>query len=174
MVAAPLTDLTRKNQPNAVDWSPSCQHAFCDLKTALCSEPVLKSPDFDRPFILQTDVSRRGVGALLSQHDDCSNNRPVAYYSQKLLPCEEKYSAIEKECLAIKLGIQAFSPYLTSFHFAVQTDHRSLEWLQKMKDTNARLMRWTLFLQAYSFSIKYCPGRENGNTDGLSHQWCTN
>ena len=108
-VAAPLTDLIRKNQPNAVDWSPLCQRAFCDLKTALCSKPVLKSPDFDRPFILQTDASRCGVGALLSQRDDCSNDRPVAYYSQKLLPCEEKYSAIEKECLARDPGIQSVS-----------------------------------------------------------------
>ena len=158
-----------------MEWSPSCERAFCGLKTApLCSKPVLKSPDFDRPFILQTDASGRGVGALLSQRDDCGNDRPVAYYSQKLLPCEEKYSAIEKECLAIKLGIQAFSLYLTGRHFTVQTDHCSLEWLQKMKDTNARLTRWNLFLQAYLFLIEYRPGCENGNADGLSRQWCTN
>lgn len=87
-----------------------CQCALCDLKAALCSKPVLKSPDSDRPFILQTDASGRGISAHLSQQDDCGNDRPVVYYSQKLLLCDKKYSAIEKECLVIKLGVQAFTP----------------------------------------------------------------
>ena len=85
-VAAPLTDLTRKSLPNRVEWSPACAQAFSSLKKALCSKPVLRSPDFDQPFILQTDASGRGIGALLSQRDHQGDDRPVAYYSQKLLP----------------------------------------------------------------------------------------
>ena len=68
--ALPLTDLTRKDAPNKLVWTPHCQESFTILKNALSSSPILHSPDFQRQFILQTDASNRGVGAVLSQHDD--------------------------------------------------------------------------------------------------------
>lgn len=68
----------------------------------------MMSPDFEKEFVLQTDASERGVGAVLSQLDDEGKDHPVAYFSRKLLPRETRYLTIEKECLAIKLGIQAF------------------------------------------------------------------
>ena len=64
-VASPLTDLTRKTQPSKVTWTPECATVFEQLKQALCSSPVLKSPEFDWPFLLETDASDRGVGAVL-------------------------------------------------------------------------------------------------------------
>ena len=128
-VAAPLTDLTRRSAPNVVKWTEPCYKAFKKLKEILCTEPVLKSPDFRRPFILQTDASNRGVEAVLSQMDSEGTEHPVGYYSRKLLPREESYSTIEKECLAIKLGIQAFRVYLQGNPFEIQTDHRALIWL---------------------------------------------
>ena len=73
---------------------------------------MLQSPDFSKLFILQTDASNRGVGAVLSQWDSDGTDHPVGYFSRKLLPREEAYSTIEKECLAIKLGIEAFKVYL--------------------------------------------------------------
>ena len=85
-VASPLTDLTRKTQPNNVTWTPECATAFEQLKQALCLAPVLKSPEFDRPFLLQTDASDRGVGAVLSQLMEEGDERPIAYFSRKLLP----------------------------------------------------------------------------------------
>lgn len=81
-----------------------CDQAFKDLKDCLTSSPVLENPDFEKPFILQMDASDRGIGAVLSQRDDSGEDRPVAYYSRKLQPHEERYSTIEKECLAIKVG----------------------------------------------------------------------
>ena len=113
---------------------------------ALCQSPVLRSPDFKKQFILQTDASDRGVGAVLSQMGDDGKEQPVAYFSRKLLPREVRYSTIEKECLAIKLGVEAFRVYLLGREFVVQTDHRSLVWLNKLKDKNARLARWSLIL----------------------------
>ena len=171
----PLTDLTQKTKPNQVVWTPECAAAFDQLKEFLCSSPVLKSPDWDKPFILQTDASNRGVGAVLSQPDADGSDRPVAYFSRKLLPREERYSTIEKECLAIKLGVQAFQVYLIGRTFTIQTDHRSLAWLDRMKDANARLTRWSLLLQSYTFNVEYRAGGKNGNVDGLSRQWdCIN
>ena len=91
-VAAPLTDLTKKNTPNKVQWTDDCEKALCMLKSILCSEPIVKSPDFEREFILQTDASERGIGAVLSQYDDAGLEHPVAFYSRKLLPRETRYS----------------------------------------------------------------------------------
>ena len=167
-VAAPLTDLIRKNCPDRVVWTPECESAFLKLKNRLCSDPVLRSPDFTRPFVLQTDASERGVGAVLSQLDDNGDDHPVAYFSRKLLPREEKYSTVEKECLAIKLAVQAFSVYLLGRPFTIQTDHHSLQWLDRLKDNNSRLTQWSLALQPYQFQVNYHTGKANSNADGLS------
>ena len=112
-IAAPLTDLTKKCAPNSVTWTDSCERAFEELKASMCRSPVLHSPNFDKPFLLQTDASDRGVGAVLSQQNG-DGDHPVAYFSKKLLPREERYSVIEKECLAVKLAVQTFRVYLLS------------------------------------------------------------
>ncbi|KAL2102391.1 hypothetical protein ACEWY4_001559 [Coilia grayii] len=85
--AVPLTELTRKSQPNKVAWTEECEAAFQGLKDSLCREPVLLSPDFNKTFTVQTDASERGLGAVLLQEDD-GHLRPVAYISRKLLPRE--------------------------------------------------------------------------------------
>ena len=167
-LAAPLTDLTRKVAPSEVIWSHECERAFQTLKIALCSDTVLASPDFSKPFLLQTDASDRGVGGVLSQCDDKGLDKAIAYFSRKLLPREQRYSTIEKECVAIKLAIQAFNPYILGRAFTIQTDHRSLEWLDRIKDNNARLTRWSLFLQSYTYTVEYRSGTANANADPLS------
>lgn len=167
-VATALTDLTKRKAPNQVQWTKECDTAFQLLKQLLCSEPVLKTPDFDRPFILQTDASDHGVGAVLSQRDKDGIEHPLGYFSRKLLAREENYSTVEKECLAIKLGVETFCVYLIGRQFEIQTDHRALTWLDRLKETNARLTRWSLTLQPYSFTVVYRKGSMNGNADALS------
>ena len=98
----------------------TCEKALITLKRALCQSPVLANPDFSKEFILQTDASDRGVGAVLSQIGEDGILR-----SRKLLPRETRYSTIEKECLAIKLGVEAFRVYLLGRKFEIQTDHRA-------------------------------------------------
>ena len=167
-VSAPLSDLTRRNRPNQVEWSTLCEESFVRLKQLLCTDPILQSPDFTKQFTVQTDASDRGVGAVLSQPDDSGQDHPVAYFSKKLLPREEHYSTIEKECLAIKLAVQAFRVYLLGRPFVIQTDHRALEWLDKLRENNSRLTRWSLALQPFVFQVKYRCGKLNGNADSLS------
>ena len=91
------------------------------MKIALCSSLVLRSPDFNHEFIMHLIA----VGTILSQ---------LAVFNRKLLPAEEKYSMIGKECLAIKLAVQAFCVHLLGKLFVMQTDHRSLEWLDRLKE----------------------------------------
>ena len=129
---------------------------------------ILTSPDFTKEFILQTDASAWGIGAVLSQQDNDNIEHPIAYYSRKLLPRETRYSTIEKECLAIKAATHHFRVYLHGWRFTIQTDHRALEWLDRLKDNNARLTRWSLALQPYNFQVQYRAGHSNGNADTLS------
>ena len=89
-IATPLTDLIQKNCPNRVVWTPKRDIAFQNLKKQLCSDPVLRSPDFAKQFIVKKDAADRGVGAVLSQSDDNNEDHPVAYFSRKVLPYEEK------------------------------------------------------------------------------------
>ena len=96
-IALALTDCTKKAAPTRMQWNTLCNIAFNNLKELLCRTPILMSPNFNNQFILQTDASERGVGAVLSQLNDSGQEHPVAYYSKKLLPREEKYSTIEKD-----------------------------------------------------------------------------
>ena len=170
-IAAPLTDLTRRNRPTRVTWTDQCQDSFVKLRESLCNSPVLRSPDFTKEFILQTDASDRGIGAVLSQQDDDGVDHPISFYSRKLLPREERYATVEKECLAIKAAVEAFKVYLLGRHFTITTDHRALEWLSKVRDKNARLTRWSLALQPYYFDVVYRKGSANANADGLSRAY---
>ena len=167
-VALPLTELTKKMAPTTVTWTLRCETAFQELKRLLCSTPVLASLDFEKPFILQTDASEYGVGAVLSQRDEAGGDHPIAYFSRKLLPREVRYSTVEKECLAITLGMETFRVYLLGRKFTVETDHRSFVWLNKLKESNSRLTRWSLALQPYQYTVVHRAGLSNGNADALS------
>ncbi|KAI4904670.1 hypothetical protein NFI96_001896 [Prochilodus magdalenae] len=106
--AVALIDLTRKNSPNKIQWTEEAEAAFKDIKDALCADPVLYCPDFAKPFVLQTDASETGIGAVLLQGEP-EDRHPVAYISRKLFPREVRYSTVEKECLAVKWALDTFS-----------------------------------------------------------------
>ena len=167
-VAHSLTELTRKNKENVVKWNEACEHSFNLLKEALTSKPVLTTPDWTRKFILQTDASATVLGYVLSQKDQNEEEHPIAYGSKKLLPREQKYSAIEREGLAIVQGIKHFRTYLQGTTFQIETDHDLLTHLGSMKDSHDRLARWALALQPYQFTIVHSAGTANANADGLS------
>ena len=167
-IARPLIDLTKKKQPNLVIWTQQCETAFANLKSYLSTEPILKAPDFGKRFLLQTDASKTGIGAVLSQLDDKLREHPVVYLSRQLKPNERNYSVSEQECLAIVWSINKLRYYLLGRAFSVITDHKALQWLDKTKLANSRLMRWSLILQEYNFDIQYRKGITNTNADSLS------
>ncbi|KAI4885672.1 hypothetical protein NFI96_028253 [Prochilodus magdalenae] len=168
--ATALTDLTKNDQPQRVKWTENCEHSFNELKNALCEEPVLASPDFSKPFIVQTDASGSGLGAVLLQGEG-EDRKPILYISRKLFPREVKYSTIEKEALAIKWALDSLKYYLLGNDFVLETDHRALQWIRRMKDSNARITRWYLSLQPYRFDIVYRKGSQNVIADYLSRHW---
>ncbi|KAK3084178.1 hypothetical protein FSP39_009620 [Pinctada imbricata] len=166
-IASPLTDLTKKGLPNKVTWGPSQENSFLSLKGNLTSSPILAIPDFMKSFILRTDASDKGIGAILLQERD-GNKFPVAYASKKLLQREQNYSVIERECLAIVWAVMKFQSYLYGQEFLLETDHAPLVYLRRSKLGNSRLMRWALFLQTYKFRIIAIKGKDNVGADYLS------
>ncbi|KAI2659392.1 Retrovirus-related Pol polyprotein from transposon 17.6 [Labeo rohita] len=160
----------RKGQPEKVCWTPSTEEAFAQIKTALTSSPVLRAPDFSCPFLLQTDASDTGLGAVLSQIQE-GEEHPIIYISRKLSTAERKYAAVEKEALAIKWAVLELRYYLLGRKFTLVTDHAPLQWMARAKDTNARVTRWFLALQDFHFEVRHRAGAANANADGLSRLW---
>jgi len=165
--AAPLTKLTRKQAKWC--WGLEEERAFQQLKDALTTAPILACPDFERRFVLQTDASTSGLGAVLSQHFN-EGERVIAYASRTLNRAEKNYSATELECLAVIWGIRHMRGYLEGYEFTVVTDHQALRWLQRLDSPTGRLGRWALELQQYRFDIRYRRGSLNRVADALSRR----
>ena len=144
-----------------------CLYNFDLLKQALSHDPILKLPDSNLTFVLRTDASLYGVGAVLLQYVD-NVPFPVAYASRKLLDRERRYSTIERECLAIVFGVKRFDYYLMGREFILEVDHKPLIYLSNFKGSNSRIMRWILSLQSYRFRIVYIAGKDNIGADLLS------
>lgn len=165
-------DRKRKSREQSVveGWTKDCQKAFNSLKTALTTAPVLGYADYNLPFILETDASFEGLGAVLSQ-DQPDGRRVVAYASRSLRPTERNmrnYSSMKLELLALKWAMcEKFRHYLLGGHTVVYTDNNPLSHLQTAK-LGAVEQRWAAELACFDFSIKYRSGRENRNADALS------
>ena len=164
---APLTSLLKKEKPNQIIWNADCEKAFGEIKQALASKPILAIPDLNKEFIVRADASSKAIGAvLLQKHNDIL--KPCYYVSRKLLQRECNYPIIEKECLAIVFALHQFSKYLLMSPFIVQSDHKPLTFLKMNKTKNARLLRYALSLQPFTFGVEPIKGTENSISDILS------
>ena len=171
-LAQPLTKMTRKAEPEKVQWTPEGEQAFVMLRESLCNRCMLTIPTVLDSFRLHTDASGVGLGAVLSVIRD-NKELPAAYYSRQLKGPERRYSATELECLAVVMAIKHFEIYLAGQRFELVTDHLALKGLRSSTNHNRRLTRWCLFLQEFDFVVTYRPGPENTNADGLSRQCWT-
>ena len=168
-IIAPLTDLTKDGPRTArsIQWTAQCTEALQKIQQLLSGKPVLLLPRMDRTFVLRTDASSLGLGAVLLQEEDgCLH--PVAFASKKLLQRECNYSTIERECLAIVWAVQKFLRFLWGVRFVLQTDHRPLTFLRTSEFKNGRILRWALSLQEFTFDVEPIPGSANIFADLLS------
>jgi len=159
-ISKPLTNLLKKN---AFQWTDIAQQAFDTLKRAMITAPVLALPDFSKSFIVETDASGEGVGAVLMQ-----DSHPIAYFSKALSPKHQTMSIYEKEFMAVVLAVEKWRPYLLGRHFVIKTDHFSLKYLLEQKITTAFQGKWLSKLMGYDYEICYRGGKENVAADGLS------
>ncbi len=109
-IAAPLTNLTRGKVE--FRWNNQCQEAFEELKTRLMQAPILVKADTQQPFVITTDASYTHVGGVLSLVQSDASNRAIGYFSRKLKGAEFRYSATDKEALAVVLTCRNFGHYL--------------------------------------------------------------
>ncbi|KAJ0640342.1 putative nucleotidyltransferase, Ribonuclease H [Helianthus annuus] len=160
VIAKPLTELTKKD---SFKWSITAQQAFEQLKHALTEAPVLALPDLNKPFIIETDASSKGVGAVLIQ-----DNHPLAFFSKALCPRQMVLSVYEKELLAIIMAIKQWHYYLVAKPFIIRTDQKSLKHLLTQKITTPLQHSWLSKLMGYNYEIHYKKGVENVAADALS------
>ena len=165
-----LTEATRKTAPERIVYSDVLNDEFLYLKSVLCSVPTLTLPVPADSFVLQTDASGIGLGAVLSVLRQ-EVEYPVAFFSKKLLPRERKYSASELEALAVVVAVGHFEAYLITHPFTIVTDHKALTFLNSAQHRNGRLARWAIKLQPFTFSIRYRPGSQHINADVMSRMF---
>ena len=155
------------------EWTEECQKSFDALKDALTSAPILAYPDYSKPFILETDASLKGLGAVLSQRGDDNVVRIVAYASRSLRPSEKSmrdYSSAKIELMALKWAVcEKFKDYLLGSKFTVYTDNNPIVHIQSSK-LGAAQIRWISELALYDFDIVYRTGRSNNVADALSRR----
>jgi hypothetical protein len=161
ILSKPLTNLLQKGQ--LCIWTSETEAAFQALKQALITAPVLAMPNFSEPFIVETDASDKGIGAVLMQQ-----KHPVAFLSKSLGPRHQGLSTYEKESLAIMLAVEHWRPYLQHAEFFIRTNHRSLSFLDDQRLTTPWQHKALTKLLGLQYKIIYKKGTDNGAADALS------
>ena len=161
-VASPLYALTRKDTP--FEWSSDCATAFTQLKTLLTQSPVLAYPRFSEEFLLETDASGIGLGAVLSQRQPDETIRPISFASRTLQSHEKNYGISELEALGVVWAVKHYRHYLYGHRCTVFTDHEALKSLLNTPQPSGKLARWGMALQELDLKLEYQPGKANGRS----------
>ncbi|XP_039134170.1 uncharacterized protein LOC120271548 [Dioscorea cayenensis subsp. rotundata] len=164
-IAKPLTNLLANDVP--FDFDYDCLDAFCRLKHALITTPIIQLPDWELPFEIMCDASDYALGAMLGQRKEKRLN--AIYYASKALDeAQVNYATTEKELLAVVFAFDKFRSYLVGSKVIVYTDHAAIKYLLSKKDAKPRLIRWILLLQEFDLEIRDKKGAENVVADHLS------
>ena len=152
--AQPLHSLTQKGA--LFHWSHECEEAFQQLKQRLIESPILIYPDFSEDFVLETDASALGLGAVLSQPARDGRLHPVAYASRSLSPQEKRYAITELETLAVVWAVSHFHAYLYGHDVQVFTDHSAVKAVLETPNPSGKHARW--WSRTFGSGIKnLCP-----------------
>lgn len=165
-IAQPLTVMLKKDAP--FTWNETQQTAFDTLKRALSTAPVLAFPNFQKDFILFTDASDVGIGAVLTQTDENGKSRAIAFASRLLNSAERNYSVTNREALAVVWALRHFRDLILGYPIHVFTDHYAVTELFKGKNLAGKFARWQLTVQEYNPSFSHIPGKANTVADALS------
>ena len=154
--------------------SPEAHEAFDHLKAACLQAPTLAFLDFNKPFLLETDASRRGLGAVLSQKQADGQYHPIAYANRVMNETEQRYHSNKQEFLALKWVVtEQFHEYLLPYgknrnEFVVHTDNNHLTYIFSSANLDAAGQHWVARLASYNFSLEYQKGKNNTVADFLS------
>ena len=137
----------------------------------LTNSPVLTLPQNDCQYILDTDASEHGIGAVLAQIQE-GEERVIAYASRLYSAAEKRYCVTQKELLAVVFFLRQFKQYLLGTSFTVRTDHAALQWLRRTPEPLGQQGRWLEILEELNFVVQHRPGRAHSNADALSIKPC--
>ena len=172
-IAKPLNDLLGcgnsklKNHP--VSLTAATEEAFYMMKKKCAMATVLAFADLKRPFLLETDASRYGLGAILQQVQEDGKYHPVVYVSRALHGSEANYHSSKLEFLALKWAMtQQFKEYLMYQPFTMQTDNNPLTYILTTSNLDATGHHWVSALARLNFRLEYLRGADNQVADILS------
>ncbi|MGL4850996.1 MAG: reverse transcriptase domain-containing protein [Clostridium sp.] len=164
MEAAPMFALLKgekKASNKKIFWGEQEKDSFHRIRKLMGEHTERAQPDRKGRFILTTDASEKGIGAILAQKDQKGRERMIAAFSRTLSTCQLNYSVTDKELLGVVKGIENFRHYLLGREFTLRTDHKALTYLWETRNPNSRLLRWALRLQEFAFTPEYVKGEEN-------------
>nr|XP_027093474.1 uncharacterized protein LOC113713862 [Coffea arabica] len=162
VISKPLTQLLKKD---GFTWNSEAQMAFEDLKKAMTTAPVLSMPNFELPFVIETDACEVGIGAVLMQQ-----GHPIAFLSKALANQNLGMSVYEKELFALVLAVTKWKHYLVGHRFIIRTDHQALKYLLEQRLTHPLQHKWLTKLLGLDYEIHYKKGIDNGVADALSRR----
>ena len=172
-----LNDMIHKDFPwnHPESWKVDYRAIFEDFKLALLNATANYYPNYDLPWILRTDASLYGVGAVLLQvYTDPKTKeqqyQPIAFASKKFSEQASRWSTIEQEAFGIYFAVHHFSYYLRCKDFVIETDHNNLLWMDA--SPVPKIIRWKIYLQSFRFDIRHIPGKHNAVADWLSRLQC--
>ena len=170
-IAAPLYDLTsgdskdKKSEP--VNLSPEAHEAFNRLKAACLQAPILAFQDLNKPFLLETDASGRGLGAVLSQKQADGWYHPITYACHVMNETEQRYHSNKQEFHTLKWAVtEQFHKYLLPYgknrnKFVVCTDNNPLTYIFSSANLDAAGQHRVARLASYNFFLEYQKGKDN-------------
>jgi hypothetical protein len=168
--AHPLTRFLREDAPALMEDEVS-RRAFKQLKSALQVAPILRTPDWNKPFLVYCDASEEAVGSTLSQVDKNGHDHPIHFASRQLTSAEKNYTVTEQEGLVVIFSFKKFRHYLLGYKAKIVTDHKALTYLVNKPNPSGRLVRWLLLMEEFDIDIVHRPGRRHGNVDGLTRAY---
>jgi transposase InsO family protein len=166
-IAKPLSQLTEKNRP--FEWSTAQEEAFQELKARLISAPILAAPMDNGLYVLDTDASLVGLGAVLQQEQG-DHLKVISYASRTLTPTERNYSTTKRELLAVIYGLKQYRQFLLGRHFQLRVDHSALTFIRKTPEVMGQAARWMDLIEEFDFDITHRAGAQHGNCDSLSRR----
>ena len=177
-ITAPLYNLTsgenKDKKSEHLDLPQEAGEAFDRLKAACLQAPILAFPDFDKPFLLETDASGKGLGAVLLQKQSDGRYHPIAYASHIMTETEQRYHSNKQEFLALKWAVtEQFHEYLSPYgkngnEFVVRMDNNPLTYIFSSANLDAASQRWVAQLASYNFALQYQKGKDNTVANFLS------
>ncbi|XP_028056715.1 uncharacterized protein LOC114260736 [Camellia sinensis] len=161
-ICSPLHYLLKKD---SFVWSSTATTVFLQLKATLLSTPVLALPDYSKAFVLESDASGTGLGAVLMQ-----DRHPIAYWSKGISTRDQALSTYEKELMAVVLAVLILGHYLLGGHFLIRTDHQSLKYLLEQRMGTPFQQTWVTKLLGFDYTITYKCRKDNQAANALSRK----